>query len=198
MANIAYTEHYFKGSKEDLEKLKGIFETLEKYPKNRRLCNLANHLGISYDDINIRGDIEQWHYNESDGDIFLLTSSAWDSCVEFFYRLNEKYFDGELSISYRVEEPGMAIFEVHDEDSFFPERFYVSANVDSDADFDIDEIEGEYSTMEEVFDVWCNFIGKNAKDFGENLTDAKMMNIIDEYEDYKKHTYFNVYEFVEK
>lgn len=199
MANIAYTEHYFQGSKKNLEKLKGIFESFDKNPDNRTLFNLARELGINCDSINIRGYVEDWHCNENDGNIFLITSSAWDSCIEFFYRINEKFFNDELSISYRVEESGCEIYHVHDEGLFFPERFYVSAYYDDEIDsYDDDPIEGEYLTMGEIFDAWCGIIKKNPKEFGENLTDRKMMNIIDEYEDYKsENTYFNVYEFQE-
>lgn len=196
MANIATTEHYFQGSEKDLEKLKGIFENFDKNPKTRQLCNLAEELGINYNDINIRGYVEEWHCNETNGDIFLLTSSAWDSCIEFFKRINEEFFNEELSISYRVVETGVGIFEVHDEGLFFPERFYVSAYYEDEIDsYDDDPIEGEQLSMDEIFDAWCRIIGKTPKEFGENLTDKKMMNIIDEYEDYKsENTYFNVYE----
>lgn len=199
MANIAYTEHYFQGSKEDLEKLKGIFESFDKKPETRQLCNLAEELGINYNDINIRGYVEEWHCNETNGDIFLRTSSAWDGCSDFFIRINEKFFNDELSISYRVEETGMALFYVHDEGLFFPERFYVSAYYEDEIDsYDDNPIEGEQLSMDKIFDAWCGIIGKSPKEFGENLTDRKMMNIIDEYEDYKsENTYFNVYEFQE-
>lgn len=199
MANIAYTEHYFQGSENDLKKLKGIFESFDKNPDNRQLSNLAKELDINYDDINIRGYVEEWHCNETNDDIFLLTSSAWDSCIEFFKRINEKFFNDELSISYRVEESGMNIFNVHDEGLFFPERFYVSAYYEDEIDsYDDDPIEGEQLSMDKIFDAWCGIIGKNPKEFGENLTDRKMMDIIDEYEDYKsENTYFNVYEFRE-
>lgn len=199
MANIATTEYFFKGSKEDMEKLKGIFVTFAENPKNRHLCNLANKLDINYDGINIRGYVEKWHYNEDNGDIYLVTSSAWDSCVEFFHRINKKFFNDELSISYRVVETGVGIFEVHDEGLFFPERFYVSAYYEDEIDsYDDDPIEGEQLSMSDIFDAWCGIIKKNPKEFGENLTDRKMMDIIDEYEDYKsENTYFNVYEFQE-
>lgn len=199
MANIAYTEHYFQGSEKNLEKLKGIFESFDKNPDNRALFNLARELGINCDSINIRGYVEDWHCNENDGNIFLITSSAWDSCIEFFYRINEKFFNDELSISYRVEESGCEIYHVHDEGLFFPERFYVSAYYNDEIDsYDDDPIEGEYLTMGEIFDAWCGIIKKSPKEFGENLTDRKMMDIIDEYEDYKsENTYFNVYEFQE-
>ena len=199
MANIAYTEHYFQGSENDLKKLKRIFEFFDKNPDNRQLFNLAKKLDINCDSINIRGYVEDWHCNEANGDIFLLTSSAWDSCIEFFNRINEKFFNGELSISYRVEETGMALFYVHDEGLFFPERFYVSAYYENEIDsYDDDPIEGEQLSMDDIFDAWCDIIGKSPKEFGENLTDRKMMDIIDEYEDYKSEdTYFNVYEFQE-
>lgn len=199
MANIAYTEHYFQGSEKDLKKLKGIFEFFDKNANNRHLSNLAKELDINYDDINIRGHVEDWHCNENGGNIFLITSSAWDSCIEFFYRINEKFFNNELSISYRVEESGCEIYKVHDEGPFFPERFYLSAYYEDEIDsYDDDPIEGEYLTMDEIFDAWCGIIKKNPKEFGENLTDRKMMDIIDEYEDYKsENTYFNVYEFQE-
>lgn len=200
MANIAYTEYFIKGSKEDLEKLKGIFDTFdEKFINRHHLYDLANQLDIDYHDINIRGDIEEWCYNENDGNIFLRTSSAWDGCSDFFVRINEKYFNDELSISYRVEETGMALFYVHDEGLFFPERFYVSAYYEDEIDsYDDDPIEGEQLSMDEIFDAWCGIIGKKSKEFGENLTDRKMMDIIDEYEDYKsENTFFNVYEFQE-
>lgn len=199
MANIATTEHYFQGSEKDLEKLKGIFESFDKNPETRQLCNLAEKLGINYDDINIRGYVEDWHCNENDGNIFLLTSSAWDSCIKFFERINEEFFNEELSISYRVVESGCEIYNVHDEGLFFPERFYVSAYYENEIDsYDDDPIEGEQLSMGDIFDAWCDIIGKNPKEFGENLTDRKMMNIIDEYEDYKSEdTYFNVYEIQE-
>lgn len=199
MANIAYTEHYFQGSENDLKKLKEIFEFFDKNPNNCQLSNLAKELDIDYDDINIRGYVEDWHCNENDGNIFLITSSAWDSCIEFFHRINEKFFNDELSISYRVEESGCEIYHVHDEGLFFPERFYVSAYYDDEINsYDDDPIEGEYLTMGEIFDAWCGIIKKNPKEFGENLSDRKMMNIIDEYENYKsENTYFNVYEFEE-
>lgn len=199
MANIAYTEHYFQGSENNLKKLKGIFEFFDKNPNNRQLSKLAKELDINYDNINIRGYVEDWHCNENDGNIFLITSSAWDSCIEFFYKINEKFFNDELSISYRVEESGCEIYNVHDEGLFFPERFYLSAYYEDEIDsYDDDPIEGEYLTMGEIFDAWCGIIKKTPKDFGENLTDKKMMNIIDEYEDYKsENTYFNVYEFQE-
>ena len=156
MANIAYTEHYFQGSEKDLKKLKEIFEFFNKNGSNRNLSNLAKKLNINYDDINIRGYVEDWHCNETNGDIFLLTSSAWDSCIEFFYRINEKFFNDELSISYRVEESGCEIFNVHDEGLFFPERFYLSAYYEDEIDsYDDDPIEGEYLTMGEIFDAWC-------------------------------------------
>ena len=72
---------------------------------------------------------------------------------------------------------------------------YYEDEIDS---YDDDPIEGEYLTMGEIFDAWCGIIKKNPKEFGENLTDRKMMDIIDEYEDYKsENTYFNVYEFQE-
>lgn len=199
MANIAYTEHYFQGSEKDLKKLKGIFEFFDKNGSNRNLSNLAKELDINYDDINIRGYVEDWHCNENDGNIFLKTSSAWDSCIEFFYRINEKFFNDELSISYRVVESGCEIYHVHDEGLFFPERFYVSAYYEDEiGSYDDDPIEGEQLSMDEIFDAWCGIIGKTPKEFGENLTDRKMMDIIDEYEDYKsENTYFNVYEFQE-
>ena len=64
--------------------------------------------------------------------------------------------------------------------------------------YDDDPIEGEQLSMDEIFDAWCGIIGKTPKEFGENLTDRKMMDIIDEYEDYKsENTYFNVYKFQE-
>lgn len=199
MANIACTEHYFQGSEKDLKKLKGIFDFFDKNVSNRNLSNLAKELGINYDDINIRGYVEDWHCNENDGNIFLITSSAWDSCIDFFYKINEKFFNDELSISYRVVERGCEIYHVHDEGLFFPERFYVSAYYDDEIDsYDDDPIEGEQLSMDEIFDAWCGIIGKTPKEFGENLTDRKMMDIIDEYEDYKsENTYFNVYEFQE-
>lgn len=63
---------------------------------------------------------------------------------------------------------------------------------------DNDSISGEYSTMDEVFKTWCRIIGKNAEEFGEDLTDAKKMDIINDYEDYNgENTYFGVYEFLE-
>ena len=197
MANIAYTEHYFQGSDKDLKKLKGIFEFFDKNANNRQLSKLAKELDINYDDINIRGYVEDWYCNENDGNIYLVTSSAWNSCVEFFHRINEKLFNDELSISYRVVETGVGIFEVHDEGLFFPERFYVSAYYEDEIDsYDDDPIEGEQLSMSDIFDAWCGIIKKNPKEFGENLTDRKMMDIIDEYEDYKsENTYFNVYEF---
>lgn len=199
MANIAYTEHYFQGSEKDLKKLKGIFDFFDKNGSNRNLSNLAKELGINYDDINIRGYVEDWYRNEADDYIFLITSSAWDSCIEFFYRINEKFFNDRLSISYRVEESGCEIYHVHDEDSFFPERFYLSAYYEDEIDsYDDDPIEGEYLTMSQIFYAWCGIIKKAPKEFGENLTDRKMRDIIDEYEDYKsENTYFNVYEFQE-
>ena len=44
MANIAYTEHYFQGSENDLKKLKEIFEFFDKNGSNRNLSNLAKEL----------------------------------------------------------------------------------------------------------------------------------------------------------
>ena len=67
------------------------------------------------------------------------------------------------------------------------ERFHESLEVieELENNFPIDQIDfyddddpigGEYLTMGEIFDAWCSIIKKNPKEFGENLTDRKMMN----------------------
>ena len=55
------------------------------------------------------------------------TESAWSSCDLFFEEVN-KALGNELSISWREIEPGCDIFYTHDENDFFPEECYVTAN----------------------------------------------------------------------
>lgn len=62
-----------------------------------------------------------------DAEYSLLTiETAWTGCHDLFRVINRKFKD-ELSISYREIESGCDIYYVHDEDGFFTEECCVSS-----------------------------------------------------------------------
>lgn len=141
------------------------------------LGNLVEDFGIEYGKISCRGS---WDNLMLDDDVLTFTTeSAWDRCHEVDDLIMEKY--PSLSIAFRCEEPGMAIYEKNN-NVFFPEDYVV--------DYEDDDI---YYLMEsEALQSLSDFFGIDFKDMDEAMILVRENNDKDD-----GRVWVNKYEFVE-
>lgn len=184
MANICFTIYKITANVENSEAYKQLKSFLDSSEKNFWLGSLAKHFDIDCESLKI--DVRGWaiDFYEENGVITLEVESKWSPNEELFLVINEKY-DCELSVSWRAEEPGCEIFWIHDEDDYFPERYYVDCS-------GFDNCECDYfETAKEVIDYWCKLTGNKRG----RKSDEKMLEMIEYWEYEDDDTFFNVHEF---
>ena len=84
------------------------------------------------------------------------TETAWYRCTEVEDLIKEKY--PSIDISFKCEEPGMAIYEKNDE-TFFPEDYIL----------DIEDGETLYLSEEETLEELSDYFGIDFKDMDEAM-----------------------------
>ena len=141
------------------------------------LGNLVEDIGIDYGKVSCRGS---WDNLMLDDDVLTFTTeSAWDRCHEVDDLIMEKY--PSLSIAFRVEESGMAIYQKND-CHFFPEEYLI----------DIEDDDVYYCTEEQALQKLSDFFGIDFKDVEEAMILVNEHNEKDE-----EHVWVNEFELVE-
>lgn len=191
MANTCFTIYKIMGTDRQTEAYNKLVSALTELKGERFswLGTLATKLGLDWENMGlpVRGDIMHWEEEESpwdNGNILTLeVESAWIPCTELFDAIRE-HLGGELSISWRAEEPGCEIYWVHDEQGFFD-----GDNIYADG---CGEFESFYfNSLTEAVNYWCEVM---QYDRGEKA-DADMLNIIENWEYEDEDSYFNIHEF---
>ena len=192
MANRADTTYMISGSRKAVNDLWVAITNLGVNNKDVYLDKLAEFYGIDYKKkmISVRGYIYFADLSEDEEhDRYVLTidtDTGWNGCHELFHAINEVLWN-EMTISYREIETGMDIYNVHDEEGFFPEICCVSSSGEP-----FDELTGDvYNTVEDAISEWCELTGESR---GE-LTEEEMMDYINEYEYTCDDTYFYINRF---
>ena len=192
MANTCFTIYKItgiNGQNEAYNKLVSALAELkgERFPW---LGTLATELGLDWEKMRlpVRGNIIHWEDEDSPwhyGNILTLeVESAWTPCIELFDSINE-HLGGELSISWRAEEPGCDLYWKHDEGGFFDEDVFC---VDADGDV----FESFYAPdLQDVIDAWCSVMKYDCADKSDN----EMREIIENWEYENEDIYFNIHEF---
>ena len=192
MANTCDTSYKVIGPPKAVKKLWNTLQEMEVNSKNVYLYELAERYGIDYKKkgISVRGFIYWAEFEEKESADYCLlsfdTETAWSACDLFFDELN-KVLGGELSISFRVIEPGCDIYFVHDECGWFPDECCVSSSGEP-----FEESCGDvFSTVKDAINEWCT---KMNIEQGER-TDAEMLEYISEYDYDDLDTNFYINEF---
>ena len=190
MANTCFTIYKIMGTDRQTEAYNKLVSALTELKGERSswLGTLATKLGLDWENMGlpVRGDIIHWEEYEGlyTPELLLDVESAWTPCIELFDAINE-HLGGELSISWRAEEPGCELYWKHDEGRFFDEdNFYVDA--------DGDMFESFYaSELLDVIDDWCSVMKYDRGDKSDN----EMREIIENWEYEDDDIYFNIHEF---
>ena len=149
----------------DPEEIQGLYDRMTRLAQMKEplkpngfgttwLGNLVEDLGVDFNKVQCRGS---WDGLELDGGVLRFwTETAWYRCTELEDLIKEKY--PSLSIAFRVEESGMAIYEKNDE-TFFPEEYIV----------DIEDDETTYCDEADALRILSDFFGIDFKDMDEAM-----------------------------
>lgn len=141
------------------------------------LGNLVEDLGVDFNKVQCRGS---WDNLDLDGNVLsFYTETAWYRCTEVEDLIKEKY--PSIYISFKCEEPGMAIYEKNDE-TFFPEDYIL----------DIEDGETLYLSEEETLEELSDYFGIDFKDMDEAMILVRENNDMDD-----GRVWVNKYELVE-
>lgn len=174
MANWCSTSYVIEGDKEILETIKRAFDNhpvKEKSSENWE-GNILAALGINCEKSSIRGFVD--YYSDIDDETFhFACEEAW--CRTDFAELLLSKFPS-ISIYWMAEEPGCEIYMTNDAyGTYFPERYYVEVQINSNGDSEyFEEEQDAYNWIRER--TGC----KNATDI-EKYNDEAMENQTDNY-----------------
>ncbi|MCF0114076.1 MAG: hypothetical protein HUJ56_01895 [Erysipelotrichaceae bacterium] len=191
MANICNTDYIITGSPIAMETLYDCIVELDKKNNGRPIWygDMCEELDIDREKlvgVSTAGSIT--FFEKDDEVLTLVAESKWSSCNLFWDEVNHK-LDDELSISFREIEPGMGIYNVHDEGGYFDEQ----CCVDSQGEPFEEHWNDVYTYTQDAVDEWCRCMGKEQ---GDRSLD-EMINYINTYEYNEEDTYFYINEFEE-
>lgn len=144
MANNCMTEVVVLGPQEQIDKLYGIMDTLEKSDRSSGhgcdrnwLGNIISALGGDPEKIYCRG-LVVYHDRRDNDSMEFCCDSAWREPYEFFDFLREKLPD--IDIYFCAEEPGCEYYVTNDATGmFYPARFIAEELGDETEYFETEE-----------------------------------------------------------
>lgn len=187
MANNCYTTYKIIG---DESAMNNLIQSLNDLNNNNtmyiQLSDLAKRFNINTEKrcISVRGKI--YFYELDDNVLTIETETDWVGCHDLFNAINKK-LNNKLSISYREIEPGCNIFNVHDDNAFFTEKYYITYDGD-----EFDGIDSDYfDDIDDIIDIWCEKMGIERC----NRTAEYMLTLIQNFEYEYADTYFEIHLF---
>lgn len=192
MANSCDTTYKIKSSKERINSLWEGMNELEVNSSYTPLISVAEKFKVNHKGMSLRGSItcvNEPEYIGEDAVLTVVTETAWTGCHELFNAINET-MNQELSISYCEIEPGCEVYNIHDEENFFPDIHIVDCCGDT---FD-GCYEETYESAEDAVADWCKCMEIDPASLNSKTTEEKV-SYINNYEYDDDDTYFKIHRF---
>ena len=185
MPNWCFSDYRLVSDNNEVEELYDRMKRLQEMKQPLKpnsfgttwLGNLVEDLGVDFNQVQCRGSWD--NLTLEDGVLSFTTETAWYRCTEVEDLIREKY--PTIDISFRCEEPGMAIYEKNN-NVFFPEDYIV----------DIEDDDTYYLMESEALQTLSDFFGIDFKDMDEAMVLVQENNEKDD-----GCVWVNKYEFVE-
>ena len=158
MANWCFTTYKIVGNAKEISILNNKLTYLQDMDEPLEpngfgvlwLGCLVKLLGGDNEKINCRGEITEFHLNEEEGVLTVITQSAWYEMAEVRRFLKQVF--PSLQIYYYEEECGCEIYRTNDRTGrFFPERYILDTQEVEGTTY-YDDIESLLNDASEIFD----------------------------------------------